>query len=75
MLKTCLKNVLIECVNITAHAEGIVNTYVKNAFASIFSINHYPADHNYCRFKPVLFVDQITVNWGRNKCLNIKNCK
>ena len=26
-------------------------------------VNHYPADHNYCCFKSVLLVAQITVIW------------
>ena len=31
-------------------------------------VNPYPADHDYCRFQPVLLVDQIT-DIGNEMCV------
>ena len=36
--------------------------------SAILTLNHLPADHDYCRFYPVLVVDQIT-DIGNEMCV------
>ena len=38
-------------------------------------LNPHPADYDFCRFEPVLLVDQITDILGTKMCLNIMICK